>query len=147
MRAIAVSSCLLLLAACGPASVADVPVVTIDWQVTEQESGPEGQPRRSLALAVTAGVRHSSAYIGTFDGTFTDGREMSTPPLEGVLLRGIMWWEGSGEEVIVRRDTRNRLAVLRRTITEGDPRGEFFSVQQIGIPANAEVRVGEWKEQ
>lgn len=120
--------------------------VVLDWQVTGEEPGPYDEPRTSLALIVTGAVEEA-VDLGTYSGSFADGRELSVEDTTGAILKGILWWAGAGDELIVLRPRPDTLTVSHREVDEQGTAQTFTVIHTISIPADAVVSLAPWRDQ
>lgn len=143
---------LLLAAACNPAAPttpdasSDANEVVIDWDVQQEEPGEFDQPNMSIALTLSGAV-NDRIDLGTYAGSFADGRELSSLRASGSLLMGISWWAGGGDEIIVERTNDTTLTISHRTTDEQVEPGAFEPLETVTIPADAKVTLAPWREQ
>ena len=120
--------------------------MVLDWLVTPEADGEFDEPRASLALVIDGAVERT-VELGSFAGSFADGRELFSLRATGSLLMGIFWFAGSGDEIVVRRPEPTTLTVEKRGIDEQVEPGEFEVVETVEIPAGSEVTLAEWRDQ
>ncbi len=150
---------LTLLAACAPtnnttggstagdassSAMAMEKEVTVTWDTREEEPGPYDEPRFTLLLVLSEG---GEVEVGTYSGSFSD--EQAAPKCadnddacDDILLDGMSWWAGAGDEFVVRQKS-GKLDVLHRETDEMTevPR-VFTSVKTVTLPAGATAVAG-----
>ena len=134
----------LLLAGCRFAAAPEAePVpeaVSIGWEVTAEAPGTYDEPRFSLALALTGGTEQA-LDLGTYSGSFADGRESPVVAVDDALLTGASWWAGAGDEFYVLQAAAGGLEVYHRVVEEEVEPGEFTLLGTIQVPSGADIEV------
>lgn len=135
----------LLLTACVSVDTTTSPRVIVDWDVTELAPGAYDQPNINIALTLSGAV-NDRIDLGTYAGSFMDGRELSSRQETGSLLVGLTWWAGGGEELRVNQEGSS-LVVIQRGVDEESGNGEFTTRKIVPIPNNAHIIVAPWRDQ
>ena len=113
--------------------------VTIEWVTTEEAPGEFDQPNTSLSLKISGGVNETIA-LGTYAGSFSDGRNLQVELPSDALLSGALWFAGGGDEFIVQRDG-DTLTVSHRVVDEQVTPGAFTVMKTVTLSTDAAVLV------
>lgn len=139
----------LAIVACAPAAPTDTTgadAVIVSWTLREEEPGEYDMPRTTVSLTLE-GAADNSVFLGTFPGTFADGRTMSVPQDPDAILSGMLWWAGGGDELQLKRTAPGTLTVLHRGVDEQqETPAEFAELAVIEIPAKAAVEAAPYRE-